>query len=683
MTKREILAPAGGERALRAAVQSGADAVYLGGAAFNARQSADNFTTLELKKWVDYCHLFGVKVYVTVNTLIKEREIESLAFYAKELNRAGVDAVIVQDMGAVSVIRSVAPDLPVHASTQMTVTTLSGVEYLKRFGIGRVVLARELSKEQIKKIAENTSSEIEIFVHGALCMCYSGQCLMSSIIGGRSGNRGRCAQPCRLPFSLMEDGKTVFDGFLLSPKDLCLADSMSDVLDTKSVSYKIEGRLKRAEYVSAVTNIYKKYAEFPKAISDADKKELLDAFNRGGFTKGFFGSETGKNMMCHNNSSNVSENKFSDEAKKRASEDANERKIDVYMYAELSAQNPLSVTMWDDLGNSVTACSEICAEEAVSRPMSRERMEEQLKKLGNTPFFAVSVDADVDGVATIPISEINNVRRKAADALAALRIMRDARPEGEYQKNPYVDKKTSLEISVEVETEAQAEAAIECGISRIYVPHKLYDKFSDYGVIPKMDDISSGKKNISSKTIMAQNLADLYDYKNKEIIGGVRLNIYNSYSIEAMGLKHITLSPELNLYEIEDVCKKTTAKAEIIGYGRLTLMIMANCPVGASGKCQKNKNIYSLKDRKGEEFPLLCSEKCAMRLLNSKPLYMADKWESLKKTGADYVRLVFTTENKQETKKIIQDYISAKEGKEVPKMPDNTFTRGHFLRGVK
>ena len=544
-------------------------------------------------------------------------------------------------------------------------------------------MARELSFEKIKKIAENTSSEIEIFVHGALCMCYSGQCFLSSIIGGRSGNRGRCAQPCRLPFSLLEDGKAVFDGFLLSPKDLCLADCMDKVFDTKSVSYKIEGRLKRPEYVSAVTGIYNKYRDFDKKLSKEDKQELLDAFNRGGFTKGFFGEETGKSMMCHENSSNVSENKFSEAAKKRAEEGANIRKIPVYMYADISQNNPFSLTVLDDDGNSVTVYSEGVAQKAISKPIDEKRIEDQIKKLGSTPFAAVSAEVITDGEAVIPISEINDTRRRAIQKLCLKRSGREARPLYEFIKNEPTCKNKNLEISVEVETKEQAEASIECGISRIYVPFSIYDEFSEYGVIPKTSDISGGRRNISSKSLMVQNLADLHDYKNKEIIGGVRLNIYNSYSIKALGLNSVTLSPELNVHEIKDVCSNTTAKCEIIAYGRLTLMIMANCPVKACGKCRRSGNNYLLKDRKGQEFPLLCADNCAMRLLNAKPLYMADKWESLEKTGADFARLVFTTENKEECKKIIKDYLFAKDGKNVPKMEDNTFTRGHFFRGVE
>ena len=253
----ELLAPAGSSAALHAAVQSGADAVYLGGSRFGARHSAENFTAEDMKKWVDYCHLYGVDVHVTVNTLIKEKEIAALQEYVKELNNIGVDALIVQDIGAAEIIKNTIPDMTLHASTQMTVTSLEGVKYLENMGFSRVVLARELSEKEIEHICKNAKAEIEVFVHGAICMCYSGQCLMSSILGGRSGNRGRCAQPCRLPYELLEKDKSAGNGYILSPKDMALVNDLGTLNKIGVASLKIEGRLKRAEYVSAVVGVYR------------------------------------------------------------------------------------------------------------------------------------------------------------------------------------------------------------------------------------------------------------------------------------------------------------------------------------------------------------------------------------------------------------------------------------------
>ncbi len=683
MGKVELLAPAGGERALRGAVQSGADAVYIGGSRFNARQSADNFTIDDMKKWVDYCHLYGVLVYVTVNTLIKEREFSDFYAYAKELNKIGVDGVIVQDLGAVSLFRQATPSLPVHASTQMTVTDTSGVKYLNTLGIKRVVLARELSAEKIREISDETDSELEIFVHGALCMCYSGQCLFSSIIGKRSGNRGRCAQPCRLSYSLLENGKEVRDGFLLSPKDLCLADSLDKIKNTKSASLKIEGRLKRGEYVATVTSVYRKYLDNGEKLSDFDYKVLLDAFNRSGFTKGFFGNETGSQMMTYDNPSNVSENKFLKEIEGLVKNDANVRKIPVYMYVSISKEAPMSLTVWDDDGNSVTVTGEALAEEAKNKPLDEKRVEDQIKKLGSTPFLAKSVEISLEDNTVLPISEINDIRRRAVSLLADERIKREEREEKEFSFHSKNKRNNSIKLSAEVLTKEQFDVAKKFGIERVYVPQKLYDEVKGEGVILKLPEIAEKEKNIESGKVMVENLSQVFDYSYKKCFGGVHLNVYNSYTVKALNLESVTLSPELNVYEIADLCNSTEKEVEVIVYGRLTLMLMANCPVKALGICSKGKNKYSLKDRKNEEFPLLCSPDCTMKLLNSKPLYVADKWESIEKTGANFARLVFTDETGAECERVIKNYISAINGKEAEKLPENTFTRGHFFRGVE
>ncbi len=678
MENIELLAPAGNENALIAAVQSGADAVYLGGSEFNARQSAENFTAEQMKKWIDYCHLYGVKVYVAVNTLIKEKEVPRLIEYIKEINKAGADAAIVQDIGAVKLFRDLVPDMPVHASTQMTVSSASGVKYLEKKGIERVVLSRELSKEEITKICTTTDAEIEIFVHGALCMSYSGQCLMSSIIGGRSGNRGRCAQPCRLPYSLIENGKNIKNGFLLSPKDMCLIDEIKDI--KHKLSLKIEGRLKRGEYVSAVVGVYRKYIDNKQKVLAEDRNELLNAFNRGGFTKAFFGHE--KDMMCHDNSSNAADNIFTDEAKKRARADANFRKIPVYMFASVSEGECFSLTVWDDDENYVTVNSEVKAERAKTNPVQTKRIHEQLSKLGATPFEVNRIDVENDGICAVSIGVINDVRRRAVELLIKERTTFIPRKVNDANFNKKQEKVSQIEISVEVENIEQAKIALECGIKRIYAPVSVASQIK--GVIPKTPDINKKQANVEGfNEIYVSNLADIYDNKGKKLYASQRLNVYNSYSADNLGVDCVTVSPELNLKEIAQVCENTSVQTEIIAYGRLTLMIMANCPVKACGKCTKSGAEYRLRDRMGEEFPVLCGDNCTARLINSKPVYMADKWENLKKTGADFARLVFTIESSRECEKIIKEYINAKDGVKASVWKENTFTRGHYFRGVE
>lgn len=682
MSRIELLAPAGGKLAAIAAVQSGADAVYIGGAEFSARQSADNFEIEEMKQIIDYCHLYGVLVYVTVNTLIKEREVKSFLEYVKKLCRINVDGVIVQDLGALDIISKTVPELPIHASTQMTVTDAAGVRYLKNLGVNRVVLARELSKEKIKEISKNTDSELEIFVHGALCMCYSGQCLLSSIIGGRSGNRGRCAQPCRLSYTLLENGKSVFEGFLLSPKDLNLLDSIDDVKDTGCVSLKIEGRLKRPEYVATVVRVYRKYLDNMSFASDDDKKALLDAFNRGGFTKGFFGGKVGKSMMCHDFSGNAAENKFSKEACAVCREDANFRKISVYMYAKLSENSPLELTMWDDNGHFVNIIGEVLAQKAENKATDAKRIEEQLGKLGSTPYKAITITVEADSSVTIPISEINGLRRKATELLTEQIIKREKRIENTFFFHEASEREKNIKLCVQAETKEQALSAKEAGIERIYVPERIYSQLEGAEFIPRLSEIAEDKVFDYGK-ICVENISQLQTYKGKKLYGGVHLNVYNSYTAELLNLESVTLSPELNVHEIADLTKRTCIETEIIAYGRMTLMLMANCPVKACGKCAKSGRVYSLKDRKNEVFPLLCTENCVSRLINSKPVYMADKWDVIKGTGADFAKLVFTVESGEECRKIISEYINANNNKKVNSLAENTFTRGHFLRGVE
>ena len=617
----ELLAPAGSRQALTAAVQSGADAVYLGGPQFGARYSAENFTIEEMKTWVDYCHLYGVDVHVTVNTLVKEKEIESLKEYLKQLNEIGVDALIVQDMGAVEIIKKTVPDMTLHASTQMTVTSLEGVKYLEDMGFSRVVLARELSEKEIEHICKNAKAEIEVFVHGAICMCYSGQCLMSSILGGRSGNRGRCAQPCRLPYDLLENGKTVKSGYVLSPKDMALVNDLGTLKRIGVTSLKIEGRLKRAEYVSAVVGVYRKYLDKGGNVS---KKDMQDA--------------------------------------------------------------PLELTMYDNDGHYAYAQGTLKSEKALHKPMDEKRLRDQLLKLGSTPFECDDINITIDDGITIPIKEINSVRRECCESLINQRQMREKGRELDFEIEHSNRKNTNIILTCEVSDEEQFKAAVKNNIKRIYAPNDLVgtlkDVPDDVEIISKSADIFC-EENIKTDGVLVSSPAAIYKYKDKEIYGDFRLNVFNSQTAQHYGdLKTVTLSPELNLHEIADLCENTNADLGVIGYGHIPLM-MKNCPIKAMGKCQKGKMIYKLKDRKKEEFPIVCSKGCIAKLLNSKPIFMADKIADLKKLKINSIRLIFTVEKFAQCDKIIDMYKRAFNGeKNVQSMTENTYTRGHFYRGV-
>lgn len=686
----ELLAPAGSRTSLHAAVQSGADAVYLGGSEFGARHSAENFSVEEMKTWVDYCHLYGVDVHVTVNTLVKEKETQKLLEYVKALNDVGVDALIVQDIGAAQIIKQAVPDMVLHASTQMTVTSLEGVKYLESMGFSRVVLARELSEKEIEHICKNAKAEIEVFVHGAICMCYSGQCLMSSILGGRSGNRGRCAQPCRLPYDILEKGRKVQSGYFLSPKDMALVNDLGTLKRIGVKSLKIEGRLKRAEYVSAVVGVYRKCLDSGRTASKQDMRELLDAFSRTGFTDGYFKGNLGKNMMSHDTPGNSSENKFSDEAKQRAAENANIRKIPVNIMGTLKNNSPLEITMYDNDGNYAYAQGTLKSEKAVVKPMDKQRLASQLLKLGSTPFECDEITLDIDDGITLPVKEINAVRREVSENLIEQRQYREKGRVTEFEL-PKRNRKAVGEIilTAEVSTAEQLNTAIKHGIKRIYVPANIMRTLNngtlkdDVEIITKASEIFCEEK-IDTDGVLVSSPAAAYKYKNKKLYGDFRLNVFNSMTAEHFSdFCSVTISPELNLHEIRELASNTTASLEVIGYGHLPLMLMKNCPLKAAGKCQNQKNIYKLRDRKNEEFPVMCSSGCIAKLLNSKPVFMADRMDDIKSLGINTVRLIFTVENSTQCGKIIDVYREALEsGVSDNILAENTYTRGHFYRGV-
>ena len=516
----ELLAPAGNAESLHAAVENGADAVYLGGKLFNARQQASNFDMPELRDGLRYAHARGVSIYLTLNTLVNNEEISQALAYAEEAYNAGIDGIIVQDLGLAALIKKRLPELPLHGSTQMTVYDLEGVRMLEEMGFRRVVLARELTLEQAASIARNTSLEIEIFVHGALCVCYSGQCLMSSMIGGRSGNRGKCAQPCRLAYTLVgpggRSGSADRPRYLLSPKDMNTLEYMPGIVSSGVRSLKIEGRMKSPEYVATVVRIYRKYLDIAMGqanqggaakldIDEKDRHDLLQIFNRGGFSSGYLKGKTGARMMSYDkpNNSGVcigsvlsydrkrrTVNIKLDEAlatgdgieiwtggsdspggtvsmikkdglnvkgavegdivevgffsgnispgrkvfkttdieltreSRRTWSDGNTRRVRIKGAAVLENGKPMALAAEDDDGHRITVSGTVPAETAVNRPITRERLIDQLSKTGSTPFDFARLDVEMQDGLTIPVSEINEVRRKALDALYEARADR-------------------------------------------------------------------------------------------------------------------------------------------------------------------------------------------------------------------------------------------------------------------
>lgn len=677
----ELLSPAGSFSALCSAVQSGADAVYIGGSSFSARRSAVNFSLEEIKKAVEYCHLRGVKLHVAANILVKEKEKAEFLQYIGELNDIGVDAVIIQDIGMASLVRRMYPDLPLHASTQMTVASSKAAEFLKEMGFSRIVLARELSAEAIENICKNVDIEIEVFAHGAICMSYSGQCLMSSIIGGRSGNRGMCAQPCRLPYKIEDKA-----GYLLSPKDMCMVKRLDELKKIGVTSLKIEGRLKRSEYVAAVTGVYRKYIDNPQKVINEDMQVLYNAFSRSGFTDGYFDQKLGKSMMCYENPANSAENIFSEDVKRRCDQNANFRKTEIFMSASMKKDEPLTVAVWDNNGNFAEGKSTALAETANNKALDYERLEKQLLKMGDTPFFVQNAEISLDKGITMPISEINKARRIAVDELSKviceapkrrkLEISEEVNDEN-YWKEP--------KLVAEVSTYEQAVMCINAGITEIYaqtkLANRLFEEFKNVHIIAKLPPVCREDRVYEkplADSILISNIGQIDE--KKACYGDIRLNIFNRESVRFFDkLKRVTVSPELNLKELSSVSEG----CEIIGYGRIPLMVMENCPLNALGKCQKNKMKHFLTDRKNEKFPVKCNENCTCEILNSKPIFMADKLEIVNKLKISAIRLVFTVENSAECGKIIEEYKMAIMGEKVKTPEENTFTRGHFFRGVE
>lgn len=676
----EILSPAGGFEALKAAVFNGADAVYAGGKLFSARKSAANFDNEELLRAIDFCHLFGVKLYVAVNILIKESEMKEALSFLEFVREAGADGVIIQDLGLIAAAKRSFDDLKINASTQMTVHSSNGVKILEKLGANRVVLSREVSLEEIKKIKEKTTAELEVFVHGALCMSYSGQCLMSSIIGARSGNRGACAQPCRLNYRLFENEKEITKKplSLLSPKDLCLISHLGELEKAGVTSLKIEGRMKSPEYVGMVTKAYSDTLKY--GLNEEEAKKMLAAFSRGGSSTGYFYGRAYKSMMDYEGGAKINKAVLAENKEKA------ERKIPIEM--QFKAQSGEKISLVAICGGKKAEVLGETAQKAEKVALSAERAEAQLKKLGETEFFAEKIICDIKEGTAVPVKAINEIRREAVLKLKQ-ELAKDFKRKPKksvYITNELKPKNEEISLTCECLTAEQAKTAWELGITRIFVPIALKEKLNGSNdFIYTLPSVLKDTEELDLKgieKICVQNIGELI-FSDKEIYAGHRMNCFNGGAVrllEDMGVKSVVLSPELNFEEINRLVPYCKNRPEVIAYGRLPLMLTENCFVkSVCGVCKKGKNI-SIKDRIGERFPVIC-ENCRNVILNSKVIFMADKIRALKKAGAD-LRLMFTVESAEETEKIILLYKSAVGEKSVQK-PDGGFTRGHFLRGVE
>lgn len=835
--KIELLAPAGTYDAFLAAIENGADAVYLGGKLLNARQFAGNFDEEELERALDYAHTRDARIFLTMNTLVLDSEMQEAVEYVARVYEKGVDAFIVQDLGLAANLKKLIPGITIHASTQMTTYSSEGAKALESMGFGRIVLAREMSLEEIKTICNQTSLEIEVFVHGALCICYSGQCLMSSMIGGRSGNRGKCAQPCRLPYSIQKDGKEQNNGYLMSPKDICYIDNLADLVDAGVTSLKIEGRMKSPEYVANVVGTYRKYLDLiyeKKSLPDRkngrtsihnisreDMHKLLQSFNRGGFSKGYLLGKTGPEMMAYEKPKNwgtplgtvVSQERSSNSVQikldntlgmgdgieiwsgnkfhespggiitkivrngqlvRRAQKDdtvwvsvikgnvqkgsrvfktsdkemleaaaatysKGSRKSGITAHFTMKLGQASALTLRDTYGNSAFAAGEQISQKAVNKPLSAERITEQLKKMGSTPFEIEKLTLDIDEDAVIPISELNNIRRSSAELLENKRIASFKKSltkldEGVVKSFSYFPgnvhgKNKRQKISALFYDYPSGLDFGGLDIDRVYLP---FSEMLGNDVRIKIKSIRAAGKEVYAyipsvirghyTDLLNKNLLNVAEAvdgflvgspaayqiireksgNNIPVIGDYTMNVLNSFSLQEMkelGYCGAALSYELNLSQVDSIKFPEDFQTELGSYGKIPVMTSEYCPVGGSvGNCGPEKcsricrnGVYQLSDRKGAEFLVKCDcIDCRSTVFNSNVLFAPELMGQISRTGVDYIRLCFVDESRKDIFDICTLYRSLLEHGRITsdmqplidRVKASGFTKGHLQRGI-
>ncbi|MGO0901880.1 U32 family peptidase [Clostridioides difficile] len=798
MKKIELLAPVGSFDSLKAAVQNGANAVYLGGKDFSARASANNFDRNELIDAVKYSHIRGVQVFVTVNTLIKQYEIEDFVEYVKFLYDIDIDALIVQDIGMARLIKRLLPDFELHASTQMVAHSLEDVKYLQSVGFDRVVLARELNVDEIKWICENTTVDIEVFVHGALCVCYSGQCLMSSMIGNRSGNRGRCAQPCRQKYELIDinTGEVVkSDGdYLLSPRDLSTIEELDKIIEAGVLSLKIEGRMKKPEYVATVVSGYREaineFVDKNKiSISDEIINNLYTIFNRK-FTKGYILGEVGKDVMNSNRPNNqglyvgkvldynrrskrlrvilentlkkgdginlgggtigriikdgdittiahkgdlieldfvgeakrnqlifkTSDSELMDRVQATFQQDKELIKTNIKAKASIKLGKKPVLSISDFCGNTSIVEGEKIVEKAIKVALSKEKIETQIQKLGNTPYTLKDIEIDLDEGVSMPISVLNQMRRDCIELLDQERIKIKGRKFKEnrlkYQPDR-VNKQKKLntvpKIRVKVKNLEQLEAVLKYNVDLIYYEDintlskalEMVSNISKESIVSNVNNIntsgekSSSVENTESRLIYSVpriirnkeykqfetldnikginkvqigNWGSIEYFKGKDLNIDCYLNAFNSESINHFkdeGAGTVCLSQELNLNEIKQTLKYTDVEIEAVIYGYTPMMITEYCPMGVVVRdCKKDKRVakckessYALRDFTDASYRITQDIFCRSTIYNSKVTCMLDNLYELDEIGIDVFRIDFTVEDSDMVKKVIEAHI--------------------------
>ena len=672
----ELLAPAGSPEGVRAAVQSGAGAVYMGFGTFNARRNAQGFSHEEMADAIAYCRARNVKSNITLNILVGDRELEDALEDAKFLYEAGADALIVQDLGLARLIHAHAPDFALHASTQMTIHTLDGAKQARDIGFSRVVLSRECSREEVQLITEQAGVETEVFVHGALCMCYSGQCYLSAVIGQRSGNRGLCAQPCRLPYN---------GGYPLSLKDLMLAGHVAELADWGVSSLKIEGRMKRPEYAAIVTKVYADLLREHRKPTAGERDILRRVFSRDGFTDGYYTGKKGDSMFGTKTDVPMSEVKaLYDEAAHRFAEGREAPLVPVSLF--FTARRDTGAVL---SAGEVTVTAPV--EQAKNRPTTPEMVEKSLAKTGGTPFYPQEMHIEVENGLVVPASVMNGMRR---DALSLLLATRSVAPSRDWMGGNVLPRDEEAAArsgfrgyTASVRTEAQAEALKNVGLETVYVPLEVAARTGLPAVLPRVfSDREQGQVEMllgeamsrGTDTVLVGNIGHIPMAKRLgfTVHGDFGLNAYNSRTLCAlaeMGVSRQTLSFEARLAQIRDM--EGPLETDLIVYGHLPLMIFENCAIRRQhgGKCSCKNGVTTLTDRRKESFPLLPEFGCRNTLIGNRPLCIREDFARL---GVQTARLLFTTESPEECARIARAFVGG-----APL--EGEFTRGLYKRGVE
>lgn len=728
MKKLELLAPAGSLTTLKAVICAGADAVYLGGNMFGARAYADNFTKEELIEGIRYAHLHGRKVFLTVNTLLKNRELEEeLYSYLLPYYEEGLDAVIVQDMGVFAFVREAFADLPIHTSTQMTITNTDGARLLKEYGAERVVTAREMSLEEIRRIHDEVGIEIESFIHGALCYCYSGQCLLSSMLGGRSGNRGRCAQPCRLPYTVYDKNGDCLGNAqipILSLKDLCALPFLYELADNGVYSFKIEGRMKSPEYAAGVVHIYRKYIDsyldgtrIPVAASDM--QALKELGNRNGFTDGYYYAHNESSMLTGETSNHS-----------KCDGDVTESVRKEFVLGEIKEKINGKLKLFKDKpamiqvsfkGHEVT-CEGSIVLKANKQPLSKTGVEEKIRKTGNTPFVFDSLSIEMEDDVFLPINQLNQLRREALEQLQEAILLPYRRQNAKTPRGLCVESGSCImqpKHLVSIENPEHLPVVLSYGyVDGIYLDSIMYEhKTFREKLLKDVNDVkAAGKKvyfvfphifrkrtsdfyeqqvdflkGLPLDGYVVRSLDELgflkeYEMMSKEIVGDSNLYTYSDRANEwyqGAGICRDSIPAELNQKEITS---RKCAHSELVVYGRQPLMITAQCVNKNTKGCKKQMGLLTLEDRYHVHFPVrnYCQE-CYNVLYNSKPLCLFKEEEKISRIGLFAYRMNFTIEKEHEVKKIMDLYEKMMIRREA--VADQNFladyTNGHFKRGVE